>query len=330
MTQAAVPVAADTFMLWAGLAEPYGVALMVFPLLVARRASVSGAALLIGLVAIMASPWLVDADHRLHRFLVAISSSTVAVKVVDAWLDARFRAAPTWRQYVAFVANPFTHVRRWLPFERVHSKRESLVRLVSQATTSVIGGLLLALSFGVDWRGLPFIVEHAAKTAAFMVTVCCGVTALAALWRLAGARARDVMDAPLLARTPADFWRRYNRNMQQFFWRDLFGVAGGRRSPARAFMLVFGVSALLHEFIFFAAIGRVQGYQLAFFAVQGVAAMLTARVEPKGRAAIAWVAATLVFNLVSSMLFFASIHAVVPFYSVDLPDGLRGWLLAGG
>ena len=90
-------------------------------------------------------------------------------------------------------------------------------------------------------------------------------------------------------------------------------------------LLVFAVSALLHELIFRAAVGRVQGYQTAFFAVQGLAAALTARVKVKGWLTIPWIAATLVFNLASSVLFFASIHAVVPFYSHGLPEWLRGW-----
>ncbi len=312
-----------------GFVAPYVVALAGFPLLARGKTTPRWVPFALGLM-IVASPWLVAEDQRLDRFLVAIASLTVAVKVVDAWLDARYRVAPTWREYVAFIANPFVHVRRWLRFERRHSPWKSLVRLISQAATCAIGIALLALAFDVDWRGVPFLVEHAAKIAAFMVSVCSGVTALASLWRLAGGQARDTMDAPMLARTPADFWRRYNRNMQQFFWRDLFGLVGGHRSPWRAFALVFGVSAVMHEYIFFAAIGRVQGYQLAFFGIQGAASALTARVNPEGRAEIAWLAVTLLFNLVSSVLFFASIDSVLPFYSNGLPNGLRGWLLAGG
>ena len=115
-----------------------------------------------------------------------------------------------------------------------------------------------------------------------MLTIISGLTALAALWRLSGGSARDYMDRPFSARTPAEFWRRYNRNMQQFFWQDIFKASGGFRAPIRTTLLVFALSALMHELIFSVAIGRVQGYQTAFFAVQGVAAALTARIKVRG------------------------------------------------
>ena len=158
-----------------------------------------------------------------------------------------------------------------------------------------------------------------------MLSITFGLAAATALWRLCGGTARDYMDTPLAARTPAEFWRRYNRNMQQFFWHDIFKTSGGRRAPIRTMVLVFALSALLHELIFLAAIGRVQGYQTAFFAVQGLAAALTARVRVKGLLAIPWIVGTLFFNLLSSVLFFASIHGVVPFYSRGLPHWLQGW-----
>jgi D-alanyl-lipoteichoic acid acyltransferase DltB (MBOAT superfamily) len=132
------------------------------------------------------------------------------------------------------------------------------------------------------------------------------------------------MERPFSAHTPAEFWRRYNRNMQQFFWRNVFAIAGGRRAPVRTTLLVFVLSALMHELIFAIAVGRVQGYQTAYFALQGVAAALTARVDAAGWKGSLWIAATLVFMLLSSVLFFASIHAVVPFYSRGLP----AWLWA--
>jgi hypothetical protein len=113
--------------------------------------------------------------------------------------------------------------------------------------------------------------------------------------------------------------------MQQFFWQDIFSTNGGRRAPIRTMLIVFALSALLHEPIFGTAIGRVPGYQTAFFAVHGLAAALTARVKVKGWLAIPWTVGTLVFNLASSVLFFASIHGVVPFYSRGLPHWLQGW-----
>ena len=88
---------------------------------------------------------------------------------------------------------------------------------------------------------------------------------------------------------------------------------------------MFGLSALIHEYLFSIAIGRVQGYQTAFFLLQGFAVAATARLKARGWTAAPWLAATLGFNLVSSVLFFASVNGLVPFYSRELPAWLADW-----
>jgi D-alanyl-lipoteichoic acid acyltransferase DltB (MBOAT superfamily) len=123
------------------------------------------------------------------------------------------------------------------------------------------------------------------------------------------------MANPFAARTPADFWKRYNRPAQQFLYEDVFKPLGGRRSPVRATLATFLVSAIIHEYVFDIAVGRVQGYQAAFFLIQGLAVAATLRVRPAGRAAVPWVVGTFAFNLATSVLFFASIGEVLPFYA---------------
>ena len=90
------------------------------------------------------------------------------------------------------------------------------------------------------------------------------------------------MDRPYLARTPADFWRRYNRNMQQVFLEDVLKPLGDRLGRSGKIMIVFSLSATLHEYVFGIATGRVQGYQTAFFLLQGIAVAGTTRVRPRG------------------------------------------------
>lgn len=308
----------------AGFLAPYLIAFAAFPQLAKRDLTPwiipIGSCLLI-----VMSPWLVPADSPLLRFLASISAIIVAIKVLDVTFDVRQRAAPTWREYVDFLTNPFIYVRRCLPLEHRPTLRENLLSLIGGFFGCAVCLAILDILFSLDWSNRHFLVEHVSKVIALMLLISFGLTGTAAIWRLSGGTARDYMDKPWEARTPAEFWRRYNRNMQQFFWQDIFKSYGSRRRPIRTMLLVFALSALLHELIFSAAIGRVQGYQTAFFALQGLAAALTARVKVKGWLAIPWTVATLVFNLASSVLFFASIHGVVPFYSKGLPQWLLGW-----
>jgi hypothetical protein len=304
------------------LLAPYLVALAAFPLLVHRDAGVGKATLVVACCLTLLSPWLIPTDELLQRFMASVSSAMVAVKVVDAWLDATHRCAPTWTEYVAFLANPFVHVRRCLPLERRPTPHQDAMALAVDSAKCAVGICLLVVAFGVDWKELPFLFEHGAKVSSLMLAIVYGLNASASLWRLGGGAARNFMAAPFSARTPADFWRRYNRNMQLFFWKDVFGPGGGRRAPVRTTLLVFSLSATLHELIFLCAVGRVQGYQAAFFAVQGLASALTARQHVRRWTSVPWLAGTLMFNLLSSVLFFASIHGVVPFYDRGLPNWL--------
>jgi hypothetical protein len=79
-------------------------------------------------------------------------------------------------------------------------------------------------------------------------------------------------------------------------------------------LATFAVSGLIHEYIFDLAAGRVQGYQMAFFMIQGVASVATARLCPSGWRAVVCTIATFSFNLATGLLFFASVNETIPFY----------------
>jgi hypothetical protein len=246
-------------------------------------------------------------------------------KVIDIALDLQRLRRITWQEYFDFVTNPFTLVRRSLGSERHRSQKENLSQLLRGALGCAASLVVLSGLFRLDWSNVPFLIEHVGKVAALMLAIASGLACGAAIWRLCGGTARDFMDRPFVAKTPAEFWRRYNRNVQQFFWQNFFNGKRSRHAPIRTLILVFGLSALLHEWLFLAAVGRIQGYQLAFFTIQGLAAALTARLKVKGNLAALWLLGTLAFNLATSVLFFASIHAVTPFYSRGLPVWLQGW-----
>jgi hypothetical protein len=308
----------------AGFLTPYLVVFAAFPLLVGRLATPwlapIGACLLIA-----SSPWLIPAEFSMLRFLASISAAMLIFKVIDVALDLKRLRRVAWQEYFDFVTNPFTLVRRSLGNERRPSQKENLSRLLIGAMGCAASLAVLSGLFRLDWSDVPFLVEHVGKVTALMLAIASGLASCAAIWRLSGGTARDFMDRPFVAKTPAEFWRRYNRNVQQFFWLNFFSGKRSRRAPIRTIVLVFGLSALLHEWLFLAAVGRIQGYQLAFFTIQGLAAALTARLKVRSNLVALWVLGTLAFNLTTSVLFFASIHAVTPFYSRALPVWLQGW-----
>ena len=309
---------------FAGFLAPYLFALAAFPILV-RRGSFLWMVPVGACVLMMSSPWLIPPESAILRFIASISAAMLALKVIDVSHDLARRRQVTWQAYINFLTNPFTLVRRSLPQERSPPPKESFQRFLAGSIACAVAVTAFMACFNFDWHGVPFLIEHVAKVSALMVAISSGLTCAAAIWRLSGGTARDFMDRPFIARTPAEFWRRYNRNVQQFFSQDVFSGNPSRRAPLRTMLFIFALSALLHELVFLAAVGRVQGYQTTFFAIQGLAAVSTARVKVRGKTVIAWVACTLAFNLLTSVLFFGSIQSIAPFYSRGLPAWLQGW-----
>lgn len=268
-------------------------------------------------------PLFIPLEHRLLRFLAAMSVALLGAKLYDSRLDYLHGTDVRFREYLSFLANPFVVVRRRLAFEPRPARASDLRWLVTGLCGLAAGVAAGRQVFVADWSKVPFLFEHSAKLIALYVPLLSGLSAGAAGWRLLGGSAQDTMNRPYLARTPAEFWRRYNRNMLSFFLEDVFKPLGDRLGRPGKVMIVFSLSAMLHEYIFGIATGRVQGYQTTFFLLQGIAVAGTSRVRPRGWRAITWAMGTALFVLLSSTLFFASMQGVVPFYS--RPFGGWSW-----
>jgi hypothetical protein len=268
---------------------------------------------------ILMSPLLVSIDPPFGRFLASVFAVALVAKLHDLRIGADLGYRPGWGTFLASLPNLSSLVLRKLDEEPRPGQRQILIRLAGATLRFVAGLLILIVIFRIDWRRFPFVLEHCAKVLAFFLTLVPAAAVGASLLRLLGGRAREPMDNPFASRTPADFWRRYNRPVQQFFYEDLFKPLGGLRSPVRATLLTFVVSAVIHEYVFDIAVGRLQGYQTMFFLLQGCAVAATAGIKPRGRRAIPWIAGTLAFNLATSALFFASLDEVLPFYADRSP-----------
>ncbi|HWE38254.1 MAG TPA: MBOAT family O-acyltransferase [Isosphaeraceae bacterium] len=298
----------------AAIALAAGAMAGAFPALRLGRRTRGGILLVLGTL-VLAAPLLIPEGRRPRRLIGSILAITLAVKLYDLLVGARRGRRPNVREFLAFLPNVFGLVERRLDDLPRPGRARDLRTFARGAVGVVAGGTAFAATFAIDWGHRPFVVEHAAKVlTSFAVLVPLGVAGSAG-WRLIGGRGLDLMRNPFAARTPADFWRRYNRPVNHFFLEDLFKPFGGVRSPVKATLLVFAASAVVHEYVFAVPIGRVEGVQSAFFLLQGIAVLATARLRPRGRWAAVAIAGTLTFNVLTSMLFFKSLGEVVPFYA---------------
>jgi len=306
------------------LAAAFALAACFYPALALGPRGRIAYAFVLGL-GIALTPLLIPAGSRFARLVVACLAASYVMKLIDLHFGALRGRRVDFRSFLAFLANPLQLVQRNIGNERqpsIRANRRDWLRSLAGLLLSVA---LLQLTAFVDWSAWPFLLEHAVRAGVAFLIVLFLFQQLAALARMMGAYAIDPEDRPFLARTPAEFWRRYNRWVSQFLQEDVFNPLGGRRHPVRGMMSVFALSGLGHEYVFYIATGRVQGYQMAFFLLQGAAVVATLRVRPKGRAALAWGTATWTFNLLSSVLFFASVQGVWPIYPTGLPAWFPAW-----
>lgn len=249
----------------------------------------------------------------------------VLLKFYDLHYGAQITDPPTWRQYLAFLMNPFTLVQRRLKDEPRPSMRQKIVCLVRGSVLCVIGGVVFLHVFDLVHSSGSFVFEHVVKTVFLMVIHYGFIDIIVALWRLPGWCARRYFHNFFLAPTPADFWRRYNRLIGQLLYEDVFKRVGGRRAPLRATLIVFAISGLAHEYFVDLTVGHIQGLQLAFFLIHGCAVAATLHTRPKGWKKVGWITGTMVFNLATSVLFFASVAQVFPWwYSEAAPAWIQG------
>ena len=280
--------------------------------------------LALGTVVVLA-PLLVPLHATVARTLCTGFAVVLLFKMWDLHAGALRGRRTSIRDGLTFYINVFHLVSRKHGLEQQPSgdrnAQDLSLGLLGVVSTCAIVWWLMEF----DWTGVPFVFEHSLKAPAFFLFAVAFFQTCVAFTRLIGGYVLTFSDMPWIARTPAEFWRRYNRLVGQFLYEDVFKLLQGGRHPALATLGAFLVSGLIHEYLISMMIGRVQGYQMVFFLLQGCAVALTLGVKPVGGRAIAWRLGTLAFNLASSVFFFASAQSVFRFYQNGLPAWLADW-----
>ncbi len=271
---------------------------------------------------ILSTPLLVNSDYPEWRLILSLNAVTIAGKVFDLWHDPagskRFRLLA----FTAYLTNIFCLVpRRHLKVLRT-SVTPLLLRMLVGTTSLYLLIRLLLYVWQKNWGNVPFALEHLCKLPVAISLLWNVAYVGEAAWKLLGARTTHFMGNIITPHSPAEFWRRWNRPAQQFFYEDIFKPLKVKISPVKSILLVFFVNGLIHEYVVGIAIDSFPGYFLMFFLVHGIAVGLTWRLQKKQCNMFVCVSMTLSFNVCTSVLFFAGVNKVLPFYSGKLPAWL--------
>ena len=272
---------------------------------------------------VLACPALIPSANVGLRAASAVASGDLAFKMVAYFRRWRvLERGVVLREYYrvliplpVFAAVYPDHKRR-LP--RSESPGLQVLRLLGGIVGCTVAvGTLNALSRAALIRS-SFALNHAVMLLTFALAIESISRALLGLERLAGFDTTPIIRNAYRSRTVSEFWRRYNYRVHDWFYRNVFQATGGRRTPARSLLLAFLVSGLFHEAMFALATSRLTGYQLAFFAIQGPAALASGRLERLARRGgvagkISAHGVTILFIAVTSVLFFDGVGKIFPF-----------------
>ncbi len=277
-----------------------------------RRAQV-----MLTLLAVFAlAPLAIPAQPALRSLVTIILAGILPAKIVDTLRSAEhWRAQPLWR-WLEFVLNPVILVARRHAREPERTRWANLLTAGRGVLEVHVGKWCLGLWLRSGLGLTSFWLDHTVKVLCLYLMSFSGGNILATgLLRLLGSNVLDLSRNPILAVTPADFWRRYNRNVSQFLAAHVFTPLGSVRRPARGIWLAFLINGVFHEYVFAMLVGRITGYLLAFFALQAAAVTLTFRWRPRGAMwTIVGTVLTFAFNVATSVLFFEALDAALHFY----------------
>ncbi len=237
----------------------------------------AGVGVLLGLLA-LAAPWTCPAQWGLVRFAVAVVSVLLVLRQWELVVrrPPTLGQAPSWPEFsLALFSFGELDLRR----ER-QPKRALSVAAWRSLRALLKGSLVFLLLVGGRGAGALYDDDGIVGTSWWLAfsylaasTMADVATALSSA--LSGRPTAEVFRMPPLAASPVDFWgRRWNLTFRNLAHRLVFLPTRRVVGVRAAGLLVFVLSALVHEYTVWAALGGGLGWMSAFFLLQGAAVVL--------------------------------------------------------
>ncbi len=272
-------------------------------------------------------PLLIPSANAGLRALSAFVSGDITFKIIDYFrhwdhVDRNIVFREYYRFLIPFPVLSAVHPDHKRRLPRPESPWPQVLRLVGGIVGVIVALLALGAFSRIALVRSSFALNHVVMLLTFVLAIESLSRALCGLERLAGFDTSPIVRNAYVSRTVSEFWRRYDYRIHDWLYRNVFQVTGGRRNPVRSLLLVYLVSGLFHELAFAFATSRFTGYQLAFFTIQGPAALASGRLERLARRGgiagkIAAHVATILFIAVTSVLFFHGASKIFPFMYVS-------------
>lgn len=259
-------------------------------------------------------PWLCDSSVAYRAITTLACCAIFAPKLLDAVIAPDVWRTRTFRRWIFYLANPFVICYRKHLHDPQLSRKTNRIHCLRGVVQIGLGYALLYWAFYTNWEESSFWLEHSIKLVGVYLAAFDGGFVLAnGLLGISGGAYMRFSCHPFLARSPADFWRRYNRDAGRFFREDVYSRLCWLPVSIRT-GVVFIINGLLHAYLLLAIGGQMVGAVFAFFVIQAVAVIFTWRLRPTGFSAVVGILFTLAFNIVTSVLLFSGVNTIMAWY----------------
>ena len=291
-----------------------------------RRPDVSGAAAQWGSVTVVvAALFWVPQHFVMVRGIAALFCTDLLARIIDFGRQTRQRQTVLcgYGGFLAYVipfpismvvyGDKFNRLREWPPVG------PELGRIAAGLAVFALAFAILTRTPNSPFLQSHFVIDHGLKVFVWLMGLESGSQFIWGVERLLGYGDGPPMAYPSVSRTPADFWMRWNRRAQRWFYLNAFVPSGGKRHPVRGVVATFIVSALIHELLFDIATSDFNGWQGLFFLLQIPAVLASPGIEAWARrggwpAKLAAHALTVAWLGTTSVLFFHGIDRIFPFF----------------
>jgi hypothetical protein len=268
-------------------------------------------------------PLLIPPAKAGLRVVAVFLTADIAFKVIDYFRHwTEFERSTILREYYRFLI-PFPLLSLVYPDHKQRLQQPvslwpDVIRLVGGTAGFVIALLLVMATSHVALLQSSFVVDHLVMLLIFVLAIESLSRAMCGIERLAGFDTHPIVQNAYLSRSVAEFWQRWNYRMHDWLYRNVFEATGGRRTPIRSLLMACLVSGIFHEVAFAMATSQFTGYQFAFFAIQGPAALVSRKLERMARRGgfagkLIAHGTTLLFLAITSVLFFDGVGRIFPF-----------------
>jgi D-alanyl-lipoteichoic acid acyltransferase DltB (MBOAT superfamily) len=162
-----------------------------------------------------------------------------------------------------------------------------------------------------DGQTVPWAIRSAFLMLYFVLNLTAASDFLTGFCLLLGTDVDEIFDAPLLSRSPRDFWsRRWNKFINRFALKHVAMPIGRHWSAGGVILAVFSTSGLFHEYFAWGVGGAeaVYGSMMVFFVLQGIVVLLATRLRVRSLPHPLGTVATFAWMTLTAPLFFLAVR----------------------